>query len=479
MIVGADIGTQSLKAVVLAPDMALIGSHAVQYRPSFPQAGWAEQDPSLWEGALRPAIAGALKEAGVAASDVTALGLAGQLDGAVPIDEAGAPLHPCIIWMDRRAGREIEGIDARTIRERAGLVRDASHPAAKIAWLKAQGIRAHKYHAPVSYLVSRLTGANVIDHATASTSMVYALKTRDYDAALLDLFGIAREELPEIGEADEAAGGLSAGGSRLTGLPKGIPVSIGTGDDFSSALGAGLTEPGRFIAIIGTAEVTGTLYGAPLIDEGGLVETHAYPGGQYFIENPGWLSGGALTWFRDTFGLEDFDALTTAAATAPPGAGGVTFIPALSGAMAPEWIASARGCFYGMTPSHGMAHLARALLEGLAFAMRDVLDRVRALGADARELLITGGGAKSALWRQIRADLSGLSASMPVHADTSPIGAALLAAKASGVINNLHEAAARANAVQETIAPNAANREAYEEAHRRYRLIFDSLRPMY
>ena len=130
-------------------------------------------------------------------------------------------------------------------------------------------------------------------------------------------------------------------------------------------------------------------------------------------------------------------------------------------------------------PSHGLAHLARALLEGLAFAMRDVLDRVKALGVDARELLITGGGAKSALWRQIRADLSGLSASMPVHADTSPIGAALLAAKASGVIGNLHEAASCANGVRETIAPIAANREPYEEAYGRYRLVFESLKPMY
>jgi xylulokinase len=479
MIVGADIGTQSLKAVVLAPDLSLIGSHAVQYRPQFPQVGWAEQDPLLWEQALGPAIAGALREASVAASEVTALGLAGQLDGVVAVDKAGAPLYPCIIWMDRRAEKEIQGIDAQTIRDKAGLVCDASHPAAKIAWLKAQGIRAHKYHAPVSYLVSRLTGAHVIDHATASTSMVYALKTRGYDKALLDLFGIARAELPEISEADDVAGGLSAQGSALTGLPKGIPVSAGTGDDFSSALGAGLTEPGRFIAIIGTAEVTGALHGSAVIDPQGLVETHAYPGGKCFIENPGWLSGGALTWFRDTFGLKDFDALTAAAATVPPGAGGVTFIPALSGAMAPEWIASARGCFYGMTPSHGMAHLARALLEGLAFAMRDVLDRVRALGVDANALLITGGGAKSALWRQIRADLCGVSASMPVHADTSPIGAALLTAKAAGVVGDLHEAAARANAVRETIEPIAANREAYEAAYRRYRLIFDSLRPMY
>ena len=479
MIVGIDIGTQSLKAAVLDADMTLRGSHAVQYRPSFPQAGWAEQEPALWESALGPAIAGALAAAGIAASQVRALGLAGQLDGVVAIDRDGRPLHPCIIWMDRRAEAEIVHIDAQMLRETAGLVRDASHPAAKIAWLRRNGIDAHKYHAPVSYLVSRLTGAHVIDHATASTSMVYGLARRDYDSALLDRFGIARDVLPEIGEADDIAGRLSAEGSALTGLPAGLPVSVGTGDDFSSPLGAGLTQPGRFIAVIGTAEVTGALHASPLIDRAGLVETHAYPGGQYFIENPGWLSGGALTWFRDLFGLADFDALTAAAASVPPGAGGVTFIPALSGAMAPEWIASARGCFYGMTPSHGMAHLARALLEGMAFAMRDVFDRVRAMGLRADELVITGGGAKSALWRQIRADVCDCPAASPAHADTSPIGAALLAARAAGIIGDLHEAAARANALQEAAAPIAAHHEAYETAYQRYRLIFSSLKPMY
>lgn len=480
MIVGVDIGTQSLKAVVLAPEMKILGEHAVPYAPSFPQPGWAEQDPLLWEKALGPAIAGALGKAGAGAADVKALAFAGQLDGCIAIDRESRPLHPCLIWMDRRA--DIAGIDADLVHETCGVVLDATHPAAKIRWLKTHvpaAAQAVKFHVPVSYLVARVTGVHVIDHATASTSMVYGLKAQSYDDALLEAFHISRDELPKAMDADAVAGVLSKAGAALTGLSPGIPVAVGTGDDFSSALGAGLIDTSRFINVLGTAEVTGALHDKPVIDPDRLVETHAFPGGRYYIENPGWLSGGALVWFRDTFRLESFEHLTALAGQAPPGAGGVIFIPALSGAMAPEWIASARGAFYGLTPSHGTPHLARALLEGLAFAMRDVFERTQALGVRTQALRIAGGGARSALWTQIRADLIGLPAETPLHIDTSAIGAALLAAKAAGHIGDMASAALTLNPPANVTSPLAGHREAYDNAYRRYRQVFSSLRPLF
>ena len=480
MIVGIDIGTQSLKAVVLSPEMKIIGEEAIAYQPSFPKAGWAEQDPLLWEEALAPAIHGAMALAKCKAHEVRALGLGGQLDGCIAVDRQGVPLHPCLIWMDRRA--DIGGIDADQVHRTCGVVLDATHLGAKIRWLKANVpavAQAMKFHVPVSYMVSRLTGVDAIDHATASTSMVYGLKAQAYDTALLDAFGITADELPRAMDASAIAGSLTAAGASLTGLNPGIPVAVGTGDDFSSAIGAGLVDAGPFINVIGTAEVTGALHPSPVIDPGRLVETHAFMGGQYYIENPGWLSGGALVWFRDTFGLASFEQLTMLAGDAPPGAGGVTFIPALSGAMAPEWIASARGAFYGLTPSHGVQHLARALLEGLAFAMRDVFDRTRELGIRAEALRIVGGGARSALWKQIRADLVGVPAETPLHSDTSAIGAALLAAKAAGRIDDISAAVRALNPVTDITLPLAQHREAYENAYRRYRQVFASLRPLF
>jgi len=267
MIVGVDIGTQSLKAVIVTPDLEILGTHAIAYQPEFPRAGWAEQNPRLWEEALGPAIAGALAVAKCIPKDVRALGVAGQLDGCIAVDRYGDPIYPCLIWMDRRADAEIADIDAALIQQTCGVVLDASHLAAKIRWLKrhvAEVQRAPCFHVPVSYMVSRLTGANVIDHATASTSMVYGLAAQDYDDTLLTLFGIGRRELPAPRAAQSLAGALSSAGNVMSGLPEGIPVAVGTGDDFSSALGAGLTRPGRLIDVLAPtdyARFTEGLYG--------------------------------------------------------------------------------------------------------------------------------------------------------------------------------------------------------------------------
>jgi len=209
------------------------------------------------------------------------------------------------------------------------------------------------------------------------------------------------------------------------------------------------------------------------------VETHVYPGGAYFLENPGWLSGGAVAWLCELLNIDGFGNLDREATNAPPGADGLTFIPALTGAMAPEWNAAARGCFYGLTPSHGRAHLARALLEGCAFAMRDVAERLRAMGTETGGLVLLGGGARSSLWAQMRADVTGLLTLVPARVDTSPVGAAMLAAVAAGLVADLHTATSLVNEPVRPFAPEAASREACEIAYARYRRLFDSLRPMF
>jgi xylulokinase len=482
MIVGIDIGTQSLKVAVVDRAMRVCGEAAAPYRPSLPRPGWAEQDPALWERALGPTVAAALRQAGTAPAQVEALGICGQLDGCVPVDAAGRALTPCLIWMDRRAQAEIADVPAALVRRRAGLVADAGHMGAKIRWLKrhdARATAAARFHQPVSYLVERLTGSAVIDHALASTTMVYGLERRAFDPALLELFEINAAELPTLAEATDRAGPLSPEGAALTGLPAGLPVAVGTGDDFSTPLGAGVVKPGQLTVTLGTGEVIGAVHPRPAIDDSGLVETHAYPGGAYFLENPGWLSGGAATWLCELLGIDGFGALDAAAAAAPIGADGLIFIPALTGAMAPEWHADARGCFYGLTAAHGRPHLARALLEGCAFAMRDVADRLQEMGAEFGAILLLGGGARSRLWAQMRADILGLPALVPSRVDTSPVGAAMLAAVASGLVVDLRTAAEMAQEAMAPVLPVAANRGAYQEAYSRYRRLFDSLRPMF
>lgn len=480
MIVGVDIGTQSLKAVVLDDALRPRGSASAAYDVRYPKPGWAEQEPRAWEVALPQAVAEALDAAGAKASEIRALGIAGQLDGCVAVDAVGCSLGPCLIWLDRRAAMpSMPDIEAR-VRATCGIVADPGHMAAKIGWLRANGAdRAARFHQPVSYMVSRLTGRHVMDRALASTTMLYGLESRAWDSDLLQAFDVPAATLPELAEAEDKAGPLTAEGARLTGLPEGIPVAVGTGDDFSTPLGAGIVDPGRLACVLGTAEVVGALDTTAKIDEGGLLETHAYAGGRYFIENPGWYSGGALEWFIATHRLHGPAELDALAAEAPAGSDGVLFLPALSGAMAPEWDARARGCFYGLTPSHGLPHLSRAVLEGCAYAMRDVVERLRALEVPLEAIRLLGGGARSRLWAQIRASISGLPVERPETVDTSPIGAAMLAAVASGAEADLAACARRVEDVREVIHPEPADAAAYDAAHARYRELFAALKPVF
>jgi xylulokinase len=354
--------------------------------------------------------------------------------------------------------------------------------AAKVRWLldnMPESANAACFHQPVSYMVRRLTGEDVCDHGLASTTMLYGLATRAYDNELLCAFGISRERLPRIARAEDTAGPLTESGADLSGLTAGTPVAVGTGDDFASPLGAGLVDPGSVACVSGTAEVVGALSKIPIIDAEGLVETHCYPGGSYFIENPGWLSGGSLSWFTDVFRLAGTEELTRRAAAAPPGSAGVLFLPALSGSMAPEWVPAARGCFYGLTAAHTAGHMARAVLEGCAFAMRDVIDRLKKLSVPADRVLLMGGGANSRLWANMRADVCGMTVRRFVNVDTAPVGAAMLAAVAAGLRPDLRTCAGELKGRWEDFPPNPETAAVYEKAYRAYRHMFDCLRPMF
>ncbi len=479
VVVGVDLGTQSLKAVVCDEHLVVRGDHAIAQTTIHRRAGWAEQDPRAWDAALGPAIAEALARAGAAPSEVVAIGLAGQLDGCVAVDPEGEPLHAALIWQDRRATAHLP-VDPARLFELTGQVADASHLAAKARWLRAAGVHAACWHQPTSYLVERLTGARALDHAHASTTMLYDLAARAWSPELLAAFAIDAVELPAIFDATALAGRLHARGAALTGLAAGTPVAVGTGDDFATPLGAGVAGPGLAICAVGTAEVVGALALAPVFDRPRppretIVETHAYPSGAYFIENPGWLSGGAVRWATRLLGLASDAELDRLAATAPPGADGVTFIPALAGAMAPLWRAGARGTLHGLAASHDRAHIARAVLEGLAFTTREVIERLAELGLACDEVLVLGGGGHSAVWNQIRADALARPHHVAARHDTCAVGAAMLAAVAIGLYRDLGAVCATAPAPAATFQPNGSLDAAYE----RFRRLVAQIAPLW
>jgi xylulokinase len=481
MYLGIDIGTQSTKAVVVDDGLRPLGAGYVRYRPTHLRPGWVEEDPGLWLAALRPAIADALAAAGAQPRDVRAMGISGQLDGCIAADAGGRPLAPAIIWMDRRAADLLQGIDPAVVRDQAGLVLDATHMAAKIAWFMRYPPDGEvvTWHQPVSFVVEALTGRRVMDRGLASTTMLYGLRRGDWDAMLLGAFGVDPARLPDLADATDLAGELTAQGAELTGLQTGLPVAVGTGDDFSSPLGAGISAPGTASVTVGTAEIVSALSTQLAIDEEMLVETHAFPGGLYHMGNPGWLSGGAVRWLASVLNLASDTEISSLAASTQPGAESLTFLPALTGAMAPRWVAGARGAFYGLTPTHSRAHMARAVLEGTAFAMRDVIDRLRTLGVPIETIRFSGGGAASRVWAQMRADVMGLPVERLVGADTSAMGAAMLAAVADGGLADLAAAAALLSPPTDRVEPDASLRADYDAAYERYRALFEALTPLF
>ena len=269
-------------------------------------------------------------------------------------------------------------------------------------------------------------------------------------------------------------------------------IVLGAGDEMAATLGAGVVEPGVVCDVMGTAEPVCAVVSAPAFDPSGLVELHPHADPDtWLLENPGWLSGGAYRWFRDELGgpesaraaasgLDVYELLNELAMCAPPGADGVTWVPALAGAMAPEWNSRARAGWYGMTAAHGRAHLARALLEGNALALRDVIEAISAAGHPPSEIVCVGGGAKGRLLLEMRASATGLPVSRPDDVETTARGAAMLAAAGGGLHASVADAArAMAGRRAEPALPDPKLRNVYDALHRRHRRLYDALRPLF
>ena len=471
LVVGIDLGTQSVKAVVCDERLRVLAEHAVPITTQRPAEDRAEQDPAMWEAALAQAIAGAfdtIRRAGKpeTESHVVAIAIAGQLDGCVPVDASGAPIHPALIWQDRHALSGAKRIEARRVFAITGQVADPGHLAPKATLFP----HAARYHEPTSYLVERLTGEAVMDAALASTTMLLELATERWSPELLSAFGITPLQLPRIAPTCAIAGHLR---EPLAKIRTGTPVAVGTGDDFATPLGAGIVAPGQLVCVAGTAEVVGTLATQPIRDAAvePMLETHVYPSGGYFIENPGWMSGGVVRWARDLLVLADDAELDRLAVAAPPGAAGLTFVPALAGMMVPHWRPDVRGTLHGLSASHERRHIARAVLEGLAFACRDVAERLVHLGLDLREAVLLGGGSRSLVWTEIRADALGLPHRVAARTDTCAVGAAMIAAVAVGLVPDLVSAAALAEPLRERVLPRAD----LDEPYARYRALIARL----
>jgi xylulokinase len=487
--VGIDLGSQSMKAELLAPDGRIVASAQSSYEMDCPRPGWAQQDPADWWRALGAVIARLIEAHGLGRADIGALAFASQVDGAVLVDAARTVLHPALVWLDRRAEEEavwLEGrLSAAVFRDRSGLNIDSTHVAPKLLWLRRHAPdafdRAAVFHLPGSWAVDRLTARSIVDHSNASSTLVYDVRLRRWSTRLLDAADLDVGKLPEIADSTAVAGRVTAAAAEELGLAPDCLVAVGCGDEHAGALGAGVLTAGPVCDIAGTAEAVAVAAATPVIDPDGLVETHAHADPRsWFIENPGFVSGGSARWFNDTIARTTFEQLTAMAAGVAPGADGVVFLPALSGAMTPRWNGRARGIFHGLSLATTMPHLARAVFEGCAFGVRDIVDRFSELGLGEGDIRVVGGGSRSDVLLQMKADVTGRVVERAASAEAAAVGAAMIAGVVAGTFADLDQAAtALAELEPARFEPDPSVRSAYDDAYGAYRALYDAVEPLF
>ena len=483
-VIGVDVGSQSVKAALLDPDGHTVATAGRPCAMRHPHAGWAEQDPADWERALAGAVRAVVDAAGIRPAEVTHLGMACQVDGVVAVDEHHQPLREAIIWLDRRADAEVDAltdkVGADAIFSTTGLNPDASHTAPKMMWLRD--------HEPEVFRKARsLPPVGSVPARPAHRRARPGRRQRLVDAALRRhdryLVGHARRSgrtRPRPAAADPP---VHRGGRRTPpgrcGTPRSRPrcqVVVGTGDEHAATLGAGAAGPGLVVDVTGTAEPVCAVADEVVLDPERMVETHAHSvPGRLLVENPGFVSGGSTLWLAQSVLHVGQGAVFDLAAQAPAGSDGVTFLPALSGSMTPRWNENMRGAFTGLAMNHDGRHLARAVLEGCAYALRDIVDRLDALGI-AGEVRVVGGGGRSRLWLEIKAGVLGRSVRPVLAEEATALGAGILAGTAAGTFSDPDDAVTRAVEVAPTtVDPDPAVRDRYDEAYAQYRGLFDAI----
>jgi xylulokinase len=470
-LVGLDVGTTGVKALALSPDGDILARAEETYELSTPQPGWAEQDPEDWWRASERALARLGGEA-------TAIGLSGQMHGLVVLDDRDRVLRPAILWNDQRTEAECAEIE-----ERVGLSRLiqltgnralTGFTAPKLLWLRrhepATYARIAHVLLPKDYVRLRLTGEHAIDVADASGTLLFDVAKRRWSEEMVEALEVDPAWLPPTLESPEISGTTAAG----------VPVAAGAGDQAAAALGVGVDRPGPVSVVLGTSGVMFAALPHFAADPQARVHAfcHAVPGGWHAM-GVMLSAAGSLRWLRDALGSRlGYEELVTAAAEWPPGTEGLTFLPYLTGERTPHADPHARAAFAGLTLRHGLGALVRAVLEGVAYGLRDSLELLRELGVDPGAGHASGGGARSELWLRILASVLGLPIQRAETDEGSAFGAALLGGVAAGVFRDVHEAVAVCVRLLDAVEPDPQWAAVYDRGYRRYQLLYPALRPL-
>lgn len=483
-VIGIDTSTTATKALVMDAAGTVLAVGRSEYGFETPRPLWSEQSPALWWEATTEAIVAGLHQAGITGEQVAAVGLTGQMHGLVLLDAAGAVLRPAILWNDQRTQAECDEIRERVGRARliATTGNDAltGFTAPKLLWVRNHEPelldRIAHVLLPKDYVRLRLTGDYAMDKADGSGTLWFDLERRDWSPAVLEALDVDPAWLPPTFEGPAVTGTVSAEAAQATGLRPGTPVVAGGGDQAANGVGVGAVAAGVVAISLGTSGVVFAASDRPVVEPDGRVHgfCHAVPG-TWHAMGVMLSAAGSLRWFRDTLAADrSYPELDALAATAPAGASGLVFLPYLTGERTPHPDPTARGAFVGLTVRHGLGHLTRAVMEGVAFGLRDSVELLRGMLA-LGEIRVAGGGAQSDLWVQVLADVLDQPVRVVGSVEAAAHGAAMLAATSQGWFASVEEACAAIVRVGPAVLPTAAA-EAYREPYAIYRSLYPQLK---
>ncbi len=486
-LLGIDVGTGGTRALVVDERGSVISSATEDHQPfASPQIGCAEQDPDDWWRACGVSVRKVLAQAQLRGDQISCVGLSGQMHGAVLLDEHDRVVRPALIWCDVRTEKQCRELTAQIGAE--NLIQLTCNPAltnftlTKCLWVRENEpenwSRVRSLMLPKDYVRFRLTGERATDVADASGTLLLDVANRRWSKAMLERVQMNESLLSTLYESQEICGEISDAGAAATGLQKGTPVVAGAGDQAAGSVGMGVVSPGTVSATIGTSGVVLAATDCPALDAKGRVHTfcHAVPG-RWIAMGVTQAAGLSLRWFRDQFGRnQSYESLTAEAASAPPGCDGLLWAPYLMGERTPYLDPAARGMLVGLTVSHTRAHVIRAILEGVAFSLRDTFTIFQAMKVPVTTIRLGGGGARSALWRQIQADTYAHPVEIVEAEEGAAYGAAILAGVGVKTWPSVDEACESVVRVAEKIAPDSEHSRILESSYAAYRRIYPAMK---
>jgi len=494
LLLGIDVGTTGTKSAIFTAAGSLVSVGQSDYGTQHEHSGWAEQNPGDWWTAVCRATRQAISEAGGSPERIAAISVSSQAPAMLPLDQYGRPIRPALIWMDRRAEEESQELAQKCgkgmIEQVTGNRPDPFYVASKILWFKKhepEKFAETRHFVQVNgYINYLLTGFHSQDTVQAALLQLQDYGTGQWSERLCNLCGVDPSLFPPVFPAHYQIGEVTADASESTGLCQGTPVMAGTADGSAAALEAGAVSPGTAAEMTGTSTVLLMPTGRPVIEPAFIAIPHCVPE-RYLLLGAMAASGGSLKWFRDQFGtspsMEDpsdsrdpYDLLTEEASECKPGSDGVLFLPYMMGERSPIWHTNARGVFYGLTLSTTRGAMIRAILEGVSFALRHNVEHAEKAGIELGELRSVGGGARSALWNQIKADVLGIPILLPETSVGAPFGDAILAGMGVGMYTDVEATLQSMVSIKARFEPRQERHDLYRKLYGLYRSLYEDLR---